>query len=64
MRLMREGAILANAGHFNVEIDMMHLGKGNLVRPGLEEHSFQVKKSISYLKGGLQTLLQLKGVQR
>ena len=35
---MREGCkVLANAGHdIDVEIDMAHLGKGKLVRPGLE----------------------------
>ena len=61
MRLMREGAILANAGHFNVEIDMMHLGKGKLVRPGLEEHSFLGKKIYIVSQGRVANLVAAEG---
>jgi adenosylhomocysteinase len=36
--LMKDGAILANAGHFDVEIDLAALGPGREVRPLVTEH--------------------------
>jgi adenosylhomocysteinase len=36
--LMKDGAILANAGHFDVEIDLAALGAGREVRPLVTEH--------------------------
>src|SRR5581483_9068535 len=48
-RKMRDGAILANAGHFDLEIDMKFLRssaeqKPALVRPGVEQFVISKKK--------------------
>ncbi len=54
MKLMKDGAILANSGHFDAEIDVEGLHKlakkVELVRPGLEKFDIGKEKSI-YLCG-------------
>ena len=52
--LMKDGAILANSGHFDVEIDVKSLReqakKAEQIRPGLEKFILQSGKSV-YLCG-------------
>lgn len=63
---MKNGAILANSGHFNVEIDIpdleqMAMSKRTL-RPNLEEYNLQNKKKIYLLaEGRLVNLASAEG---
>ncbi|HPP11602.1 MAG TPA: adenosylhomocysteinase [bacterium] len=56
IRLMKDGAILANAGHFNVEIDLATLSKKALqktrVRPYLDEYLLPGKRRVFVLGEG------------
>jgi len=55
-RKMKDGAIVANSGHFNVEINLAGLEKikksKRLVRPFVEEYMFPNKKKIYVLGDG------------
>jgi adenosylhomocysteinase len=56
MRKMKDGAILANSGHFDVEIDVEKLKKEStkvkVIRPNLEEYSLKNRKKIYLLAQG------------
>ncbi len=55
MRKMKDGAILGNSGHFNVEIDLDGLEKASRkrnVRDGLDEYAFANGKKIYVLGEG------------
>ncbi len=55
IRKMKDGAILGNAGHFNVEIDLVELGKNakrRNVRDGLDEYIFANGKRVCVLGEG------------
>ncbi|MDI1495619.1 MAG: adenosylhomocysteinase [Cenarchaeum symbiont of Oopsacas minuta] len=58
---MHTGAILANAGHFDVEIDVASLGRGHLVRPGLQEHKICGKKIYIVSHGRVVNLVAAEG---
>ena len=54
---MKNGAIVANSGHFNVEINIpslekMSTGKPNLVRPFVEQYSTKDGRKINILGEG------------
>jgi len=53
MKLMEDGAILANSGHFNVEVDVAGLEKikkqKRTIRPFLEEYTLPGGKKINVL---------------
>jgi adenosylhomocysteinase len=56
MQLMKDGAILANSGHFNVEINIKDLeelstSKRN-VRPNLDEYKLEAGKTLYLLSDG------------
>ena len=55
-KLMKDGAIVANAGHFNVEIDIPALKKMSrkkrLVRSGIEEYTLKSGKRVHILGEG------------
>ena len=61
MKRMCDGAILANAGHFDVEIDMTPLGRGKMIRPGLDEHFILGKKIYIISKGRVANLAAAEG---
>ncbi len=52
-KLMKNGAILANSGHFDVEIDVVGLGKlatkKRRIRPFLDEYTLKAGKNVKYL---------------
>lgn len=52
-KLMKSGAILANSGHFDVEIDVAGLGKmatkKRRIRPFLDEYTLKAGKNVKYL---------------
>ena len=55
--VMKEGAIVANSGHFNVEINIpalekMSKGKPNLVRPFVEQYTTKDGRRINLLGEG------------
>ncbi len=55
--VMKDGAIVANSGHFNVEINIpalekMSKGKPNLVRPFVEQYTTQDGRKINILAEG------------
>lgn len=56
MKAMRDGAIVANSGHFDVEIDMAGLEKVSIkkrnIRFSLDEYTLPTKKKIYVLGGG------------
>ena len=56
MEKMKDGAIVANSGHFNVEIDIQDLEKmaksKRTLRPNLEEYTLQNGKKIHVLAEG------------
>lgn len=56
MRKMRDGAILANSGHFNVEINLKDLEElavsKRLIRPNLEEYTLKNGKRLYLLAEG------------
>ena len=55
-RLMKDGAVIANAGHFNVEIDIPALGRMSrhkrVIRSGLEEYTLRDGKRLNLLGEG------------
>ncbi|MCM8797493.1 MAG: adenosylhomocysteinase [Candidatus Omnitrophica bacterium] len=55
-KIMRDGAIIANAGHFNVEIDIVGLRglscKRRLIRDSVEEYTFKDGRRIYLLSEG------------
>jgi adenosylhomocysteinase len=63
---MKEGAILSNAGHFDVEIDVKYL-KGNsvskrLVRPNVEEYTLKDGKHVYLIgEGRITNLVAAEG---
>lgn len=64
MREMRDGVILANAGHFDVEIDVAGLRKAatvRQVRPSLEEFNLDGKKIYLAGEGRLVNLAAAEG---
>jgi adenosylhomocysteinase len=55
--VMKDGAIVANSGHFNVEINIpalekMSVGKPNLVRPFVDQYTTQDGRQINILGEG------------
>ncbi len=60
---MRDGAILANAGHFDVEIDVSYLYSNGhvLVRPNLERFEIDGKKVYLIAKGRVANLVCAEG---
>jgi adenosylhomocysteinase len=56
MQKMKDGAIIANSGHFNVEIDIPELEKlstsHRTLRPNLEEYTLQDGRKIHLLAEG------------
>jgi adenosylhomocysteinase len=63
---MKNGAIVANSGHFNVELDLDSLAKAaksrRVVRPFVEEFTFDGGKHISILgEGRLINLASAEG---
>ncbi len=64
---MKDGAIVANSGHFNVEINIpalerMSKGKPNLVRPFVEQYTTQDGRKINLLgEGRLINLASAEG---
>ncbi|MDG6221676.1 MAG: adenosylhomocysteinase [Candidatus Bathyarchaeota archaeon] len=66
MEKMKDGAIVANSGHFNVEIDIQDLEKiaksKRTLRPNLEEYTLQDGKRIHLLaEGRLVNLASAEG---
>jgi len=64
MRKMRDGALLANSGHFNVEIDLEALGKTakkRRIRPFLDEYTLDGKKIYVCAEGRLVNLAAAEG---
>jgi adenosylhomocysteinase len=66
MLKMKDGAILANSGHFNVEINIPDLdsisSSKRTIRPNLEEYSLQDKKKLYLLaQGRLVNLASAEG---
>jgi adenosylhomocysteinase len=65
--VMRDGAIVANSGHFNVEINIpalekMSVGKPNLVRPFVEQYTTKDGRKINILgEGRLINLASAEG---
>jgi adenosylhomocysteinase len=55
-KLMKDGSIVANSGHFNVEIDIVALEKisrtKRVIRPGVEEYILKDGKRINLLGEG------------
>ncbi len=66
---MKDGAILANSGHFNVEINIKDLeelatSKRN-IRPNLDEYKLKDGRKLYLLaEGRLVNLAQQKGIPR
>ena len=56
IRKMKDGAILANSGHFNVEINTKHLEQAatskRTIRPNLEEYTLKNRKKLYLLAEG------------
>jgi adenosylhomocysteinase len=57
MEVMKDGAIVANSGHFNVEINLdglreMAVGEPELVRPFVEKYTLKTGKHINVLGEG------------
>ncbi len=55
IKKMKDGVIIGNAGHFNVEIDIAGLEKNakrNVIRPGLDEYTLPGGKKIYVLGEG------------
>jgi adenosylhomocysteinase len=63
--LLKDGAILANAGHFNTEIDLENLEMNattkRQVRPNLEEYTFAGRKIFLVGEGRLVNLVAAEG---
>jgi adenosylhomocysteinase len=66
-KVMKDGAIVANSGHFNVEINIpalekMSKGKPNLVRPFVEQYETKDGRKINILgEGRLINLASAEG---
>lgn len=62
---MKDGAIVCNSGHFNVELDLNSLAKASskkrLVRPNLEEYTLGGKKIYILAEGRLVNLSAAEG---
>jgi adenosylhomocysteinase len=52
LALLRDGAVLANAGHDDREIDVEALGPGEEVRPGVTRHELGAGRSVYLLVQG------------
>jgi len=65
MKLMKDGAIVANSGHFDVEIDLKTLNKKaeskRRVRPSLDEYTLNGKKIYVAAEGRLVNLAAAEG---
>lgn len=64
MKKMKDGAMLANSGHFNVELDLDALGKAakkRKMRPFLDEYSLDGKKIYVCGEGRLVNLAAAEG---
>ncbi len=65
MRRMKNGAVLANAGHFNVELDLEALGKAagapRRVRPFMDEYTLEGRKLFVLGEGRLVNLAAAEG---
>jgi adenosylhomocysteinase len=64
MKRMKDGAILANSGHFNVEIDLDSLDKQATkrnIRPSLEEYKLNGKRIFVLAEGRLVNLSAAEG---
>jgi len=65
VRRMKDGAIIANSGHFNAEIDLPALGKAaskrRLVRPNVEEYTVKGKHVFVLAEGRLINLSAAEG---
>lgn len=64
MKRMKDGAVLANSGHFNVELDLEALGKAakkRKVRPHLDEYTLGGKKLYVCAEGRLVNLAAAEG---
>lgn len=64
IRKMKSGAILANSGHFNVEIDLENLEKNakkRRIRPFMDEYSMDGKKLFVLGEGRLINLAAAEG---
>ncbi len=64
-RKMKDGAIVCNSGHFNVEIDLESLGKATkkrrLVRPNVEEYTLGGRRIFILAEGRLINLSAAEG---
>src|SRR5688572_25751636 len=58
---MKDGAILANAGHFDVEIDVGGLGRPAQVRPNVERFDVGGKRLFLLSKGRVVNLVAAEG---
>jgi adenosylhomocysteinase len=58
---MKDGAILANAGHFDVEIDLPALGPGREVRPLVAEHDVGDRRLFLLAGGRVVNLAAAEG---
>jgi len=64
MKLMRDGAIVANSGHFDVEIDLKSLkkaAKSRRIRPFLDEYMLNKKRIYVAAEGRLVNLAAAEG---
>ncbi len=65
MRLMKDGAVIANSGHFNVEIDLEGLGRAaqgpTRVRDSVEEWRLDGKRLFVLAEGRLVNLAAAEG---
>ncbi len=65
MKSMKNGAILANSGHFDIEIDLASLEKGKKskrrIRPFLDEYTLENKKIFIAGEGRLVNLAAAEG---
>ncbi len=64
MKLMKDGAIIANSGHFDVEIDLKSLkksAKGRRIRPFLDEYILNGKRIYVAGEGRLVNLAAAEG---
>ncbi len=65
-RLMKDGAILANSGHFDIEIDLKTLdeiaeGESREIRPFVQEHRVAGKRILVIAEGRLVNLAAAEG---
>ncbi|MBU3941676.1 MAG: adenosylhomocysteinase, partial [Nanoarchaeota archaeon] len=64
MKLMKDGAIVANSGHFDVEIDLKSLkkaAKSRRIRPFLDEYTLNGKRIYVAAEGRLVNLAAAEG---